>query len=366
MISKPGLRQDQTCDVTSPLPPLDTSTLPDPVDVTNNSAGIARLRAVIDTGRSTTPGSLCRTTDRRGGTRMPSSASSCTGASSRSPRSGTSGTPEHVPGGHARSSSTTSRPTARSQASGTRTSSRVSRWTSFDPDDWAALFRQAGAQFVVPVAEHHDGFAMYDSDRSRWTAPSWGRSRDVFGELADGRRPSLDGPRRIVAPRGALVLHERWRAVRLRRARSRLPRLLRPGAAGGDGAERALPRGLAAAHASRSSTSTGRRSCGSTGGSSSRPSSRTADACRLLLQPRRRVGSRGGHQLQVGRVSRPAAPSTTSSAATMGGIRDRDLAERHLRLPNLVVLDERPRLQDRRRARGRAGGHRRRRTATCC
>jgi alpha-L-fucosidase len=54
----------------------------------------------------------------------------------------------------------------------------------FDPDAWAALFRRAGAQFVVPVAEHHDGFAMYDSDHSAWTAAKMGPRRDVIGELA--------------------------------------------------------------------------------------------------------------------------------------------------------------------------------------
>lgn len=54
---------------------------------------------------------------------------------------------------------------------------------NYDPDDWASLFRQCGAQFVVPVAEHHDGFAMYDTDRSRWKATAMGPKRDVFGDL---------------------------------------------------------------------------------------------------------------------------------------------------------------------------------------
>lgn len=53
----------------------------------------------------------------------------------------------------------------------------------FDPRAWATLFRRAGAQFVVPVAEHHDGFAMYDTERSRWSAARMGPERDVFGDL---------------------------------------------------------------------------------------------------------------------------------------------------------------------------------------
>jgi alpha-L-fucosidase len=59
---------------------------------------------------------------------------------------------------------------------------------SYQPAQWAHLFREAGAQFVVPVAEHHDGFAMYDSGRSRWKATEMGPRRDVIGELAEASR----------------------------------------------------------------------------------------------------------------------------------------------------------------------------------
>jgi len=55
---------------------------------------------------------------------------------------------------------------------------------NFDPEAWADLFARSGARFAGPVAEHHDGFAMWDSDLTPWNARDRGPQRDVTGELA--------------------------------------------------------------------------------------------------------------------------------------------------------------------------------------
>lgn len=54
----------------------------------------------------------------------------------------------------------------------------------FDAGEWADLFAKAGARYVVPVAEHHDGFAMYDSAHTKWNSAQMGPKRDILGELA--------------------------------------------------------------------------------------------------------------------------------------------------------------------------------------
>jgi alpha-L-fucosidase len=58
----------------------------------------------------------------------------------------------------------------------------------FDPAAWAKLFHDAGARYVVPVAEHHDGFPMYESNLTDWCAGKMGPKRDVLGELAKAVR----------------------------------------------------------------------------------------------------------------------------------------------------------------------------------
>lgn len=58
----------------------------------------------------------------------------------------------------------------------------------FDAGDWMDLIQRSGARYVVPVAEHHDGFALYDSGLTRWNSTEIGPLRDVIGELAVAAR----------------------------------------------------------------------------------------------------------------------------------------------------------------------------------
>lgn len=58
----------------------------------------------------------------------------------------------------------------------------------FDANHWAELFRKAGAKCVVPVAEHHDGFTMYDCSFTEWSAAKMGPRRDIVRELAEAVR----------------------------------------------------------------------------------------------------------------------------------------------------------------------------------
>jgi alpha-L-fucosidase len=53
----------------------------------------------------------------------------------------------------------------------------------WDPDAWAALFKKAGARYVLAPGEHHDGFSNWDSAINPYNAKNFGPRRDLDGEL---------------------------------------------------------------------------------------------------------------------------------------------------------------------------------------
>ena len=55
---------------------------------------------------------------------------------------------------------------------------------NWNPQAWAELFKAAGATYVIPTGEHHDGFVNWDSDLTEWCATKKGPKRDLIGDLA--------------------------------------------------------------------------------------------------------------------------------------------------------------------------------------
>jgi alpha-L-fucosidase len=54
---------------------------------------------------------------------------------------------------------------------------------NWDPDAWAQLFHDVGFKYCVMTAEHHDGWANWDSDLTPWNAVDMGPHRDLVGDL---------------------------------------------------------------------------------------------------------------------------------------------------------------------------------------
>ncbi|HEY6506041.1 MAG TPA: alpha-L-fucosidase [Chitinophagaceae bacterium] len=59
----------------------------------------------------------------------------------------------------------------------------------FNPDDWAKLFEQSGAKYIVLTSKHHDGYALWLSKEAnstwgfKWNAKDIGPQRDLLGDL---------------------------------------------------------------------------------------------------------------------------------------------------------------------------------------
>ncbi|KAK3760290.1 hypothetical protein RRG08_059408 [Elysia crispata] len=63
----------------------------------------------------------------------------------------------------------------------------------YNPDKWAALFKKAGAKYIVLVSKHHEGFTNWPSNYSwNWNAMDVGPKRDLVGDLGQAIRKSTD------------------------------------------------------------------------------------------------------------------------------------------------------------------------------
>ncbi len=56
----------------------------------------------------------------------------------------------------------------------------------FNPQQWADVFKNAGAQYVVLTSKHHDGFSLWPSAQSwNWNTVDVGPHRDLAGDLSE-------------------------------------------------------------------------------------------------------------------------------------------------------------------------------------
>ncbi len=66
----------------------------------------------------------------------------------------------------------------------------------FDPAQWAAVFKDAGAKYVVLTSKHHDGYCLFPSAEANrhwgrpWSSADIGPKRDLLGELGEAVRDS--------------------------------------------------------------------------------------------------------------------------------------------------------------------------------
>lgn len=58
----------------------------------------------------------------------------------------------------------------------------------FDADQWAALAKEAGMEYVVITTKHHDGFALFDSKVSEFDVMATPFKRDIMAELSTAVR----------------------------------------------------------------------------------------------------------------------------------------------------------------------------------
>ncbi len=59
----------------------------------------------------------------------------------------------------------------------------------FDANEWASLFKRAGAKYIILVSKHHDGYCLWPSEYAKgWNTVDVGPKRNIVGEMATAIR----------------------------------------------------------------------------------------------------------------------------------------------------------------------------------
>lgn len=59
----------------------------------------------------------------------------------------------------------------------------------WNPNEWAEMFKQSGAKYVLLVTKHHDGYCLWDSKfQPNWNSVVGGPKRNIVSELTDAVR----------------------------------------------------------------------------------------------------------------------------------------------------------------------------------
>ena len=59
---------------------------------------------------------------------------------------------------------------------------------NWDPKQWAEIFKEAGAEYVVLTTKHHDGFCLFPSKYTHFNSVEMGPKRNITGELTEAVR----------------------------------------------------------------------------------------------------------------------------------------------------------------------------------
>lgn len=92
----------------------------------------------------------------------------------------------------------------------------------FDPDEWARLFKVAGAEYVVFTTKHHNGFCMWDTKTTDFNIMNTPYGKDITGMLVASLRKQGLKVGFYYSPEDFHFLHKQGTLISRKRAMSQV------------------------------------------------------------------------------------------------------------------------------------------------